>query len=703
MLKFSKKMISAISLMLVAAIVFSMAGCNKDKKKPANTDKKPGTSVSDNSSDDIGDSDADSENSDLDIDADSKEDSEKSWWDKIVDFFNPNSGKSDSDKKSDGSSSSSSEDNGDDDEGEKEYTAPIQASGEKVEGNARTVTVDTSNVVFEDFMSIGTNMFTAALTSDMQKKYGFNESYFELQKKQIQTLNITTGRLLFCVDWMVTDTEENPSRSDWKNNKDYKNYINGVYDFDNEIMQSMYTYLDAYKEVGTEINLNFGWKNAERISTWFALPTSNPFSSAPRDLDAFANAAAALLDHLVNDKGYTNIKNLTFYNEPVNEYSTIGDKPTYYAHMINKTYAALKKVNLHKKISILAAEHTTIDYNMETSWFDLFLEKCGSNISGFTHHTYYDPGVDVDYNVYFDYYTRIYGHIRTPMLITEYSDNWFSTTVTSKDASKRWNYSDASQLIAAANTGMKGILGWETIGGYAPTVNFYGGGGYSSYFPKDKTSASSTGYFYNGTALINNYVGTYADVLQVNWTGDDIRTSAFKRSDGEYTVIVEANIADSERELTVDFGKKLGKTVYKYTYDYSCGKSGNQTGADSIIPQAVSVYNSVGKTLTDTLSADYRVYIYTTAAPKKQVAFDSVWNECSQSGTISLSARLLDCNSGDKLVWSVASSTGSEKGSVSSTGIYTPASTAKAGDLIAVKAQLKSDSSVYSIVLISIN
>lgn len=695
MLKISKKTISAIAVMLVLTIILSVAGCGKSKEKSETAGKKPGTSSSDGISDDNRDTDSDVD-SDADINSDG--DSEKSWWDNIIDFFTPDN-KTDSDKTDDGGSSSSDSDVA---ESEKQYIAPIQASGDAVEGNTRTITVDTSKVVFEDFMSIGTNMFTGALIPYMQKKYGFNESYFELQKKQIQSLNITTGRLLFCVDWIITDTEENPTRSDWKNNKDYQNYINGVYDFDNEIMQSMYAYLDAYKEVGTEINLNFGWKNSPRIITWFALPTSIPDSAAPRDLDAFAKAAAALMDHLINKKGYTNIKNLTFYNEPVLEYSTIGDKPTYYAHMINKSYDALKALNLNKKIGILAAEHTTINFNMESSWFDLFEKMCGSKLSGLTHHTYYDPNVDIDYYEYFDYYTRMYGHTKTPMLITEYADNWFDSAVLSKDSSKRWNYSDASQLIAAANTGMKGILGWENIGGTEPNIPFYGAGGYTSYFPHDQTSAKSTGYFYNGAALINNYIGTYADVLQVNWTGDDIRTSAFKRSDGEYTVIVEVNSSDSERELTIDFGKKLGKKVYKYTYDYSCGRSGNQTGADSIIPQCVSVYNTVGKSLTDKLSSDYRVYIYTTATPKKQIAFDSVWNECSKSGNVSLSTSLLDCDSEDTIVWSVASSTGSEKGSVSSSGIYTPAASAKAGDLVAVKAQLKSDNSVYSIALISI-
>jgi len=679
-----KILLPIVAVILVATLVLSIAMCGKrkDKNSPDNS-SIPTSSATDNVNSEVSGDDNTKES-----DTDNDNSGDKTIWDRIKDIIIPDKG---NDSKTDSNSS-------DDDSGQ-EYKGPIQAVGTDAKGSARTVNVNTSKTVFKDYMSIGTNVFPGTLTAVAEKKYGFNKSYFELQKKQMKSLNVTTGRLLFCVDWMVTDTEEDPTRKDWKNNKDYKNYINGVYDFDNETMRSLYTYLDAYKEIGTEITINFGWKASNRIVTWFALPVAETQSAAPRDLNAFAKAAAALLDHLINEKGYTNIKSLSFYNEPFDEYGTVGNKPAYYSHMINKTYAALKAKKLHKKVSIVAAEHTTIDFNAITEWYDLFEKKCGSALGGYTQHSYFLPDGDIDYQSYYDYYTKLYGHLKKQIMVTEYLDSYFDTKV--KKNELKWNYSDAAQLIVSANTGMRGIMSWEMIGGYVSSMGFYFAGKTVSLLPIDKKSSTNIGYFYNGNALINNYIGSHANVLQVDWSGKDIRTAAFKRSDGEYTVIVEANASEKARNLELNFSKKLGKKVYKYEYDYS-ERSENLNGYDSIIPQSVKIYENVGTKLSDTLSKDYRVYIYTTAKPKKQIAFSKVWNECTNTSNVTLSAEMLDCAASDKVEWSVVCSTGSEKGNVSDTGVYTPASSAKTGELIAVKARLKSDSSVYSIALISI-
>ena len=683
-----KVLIPAIAIILASVLILSLATCGKQKK---NDNKNNSSDLTSSATDNVN-----SETSRNESTGDSKtDDGSKTIWDRINDVIKSDDNDSNSSNNNDSKSDTDGDTNDNNDT--VTYKSPIQAVGDAAQGNNRSINIKTSKIVFNDFMSIGTNMFTSTLTSASKKTYGFNETYFELQKKQIRSLNITTGRLIVSVEQIVTDTEKDPQRKDWKNNKDYINYINGVYDFENEYMKSMYKYLDAYKEVGTEVNLNFGWNSTARVSMWL---NQSVRGGAPRDLDAFAKAAAALADHLINEKGYTNIKRLTFYNEPSSTYSlaTLGDKKNYYSQMINKTYEQLKKRKLNNKIKIFAAEHTTINYNMLTSWYDFFKEKCGSKLGGITHHSYYDPSANIDYNVYYDFYTKMYGHLKSRLQVTEYMDSYFDTRIKDND---RWNYSDASQLICSANTGVTGLMHWEGIGGTEPTVPFWSAGGYISYVPRNKETAQKIGYFYNGCSLINNYVGTYADVLYVDWNGKDIRTSAFKRSDGEYTIIVEANNCSSERELTLKFDKKLGKKVYRYSYDYS-ERAARLNGYDSIIPLNEKVYNNVGTTIKDKLSEKYRVYIYTTATPKKQIAFDNVWNECKKDDSIKLSANLLDCNANDEMVWSVLRTTGSAKGVISNSGEYTPAQSAKPGDLIAIKASLKNDNSIYSVALVSI-
>ena len=696
--KLGKKSYAIISLCLTVVLVLSICACGGNKEKVDNSSKNNSDNIS-SIADDNPEKTGESGETDNSNTANSSDNSYYSDKTDSSDKTN-NSDKTDSSDKTDNSDNSDSSDQID----EESYVAPIAAVGSAVTGNKRTITVDTGKALWEDYMSIGSNLFVEAMSPYFQDKYGFNQSYFELQKKQIQSLNITTGRLIFGVATMVTNTEENPQRSDWQNNKDYINYKNGIYDFENDDMQSLYKYLEMYKEVGTEIYINFGFNDGDRIAKWFKQPLQ---SGTVRDLDLFAKAAAALLNELINNRGFTNVTGIAFYNEPTewtDSFNTLGSKPLYYSYMIEKTYNCLKKYNLQNKVKFRGPEHTTVDYDMVTSWVDLFKNRLGSIFANITHHTYYSPAANVDYNYYFDFYTKLYAHTGLRTLAGEYLNSWYDEKAIAMDKKNRWNYSDASQLIANANTGGLGLVNWEGIGGCEPNIPYYGGGGYISVFPTSKETAQQIGVFYNGCALINNYVGAHADTLKVSWTGDDIRTSAFRREDGEYTVIVESNYADADRELTVNFGKNLGKKVYKYTFTYPDGNNPQKgtTVSDSIIPQSVGSFNNVGSKFTDTLSKDYCVYVYTTAAPKKQVKFEKTWYDCGKNTAQQLSASKLDCSASDQIVWSVLSSTGNNKGSISSNGLYTPASDAKAGDLIAVKAALKGNPKVYSVALVNI-
>ncbi len=72
------------------------------------------------------------------------------------------------------------------------------------------------------------------------------------------------ARVWFQIDWMELEK--------------------GQYDFESPEMQAFYRYLDAFKNAGTEIELNFGWKVGERVHDWFTIPGApDPYISAPAD------------------------------------------------------------------------------------------------------------------------------------------------------------------------------------------------------------------------------------------------------------------------------------------------------------------------------------------------------------------------------------------------------------------------------------
>lgn len=86
----------------------------------------------------------------------------------------------------------------------------------------------------------------------------------------------------------------------------------GKFDWENEEMQALYLILDWCQQNDADVFLQQMWAFVE----WNAYPDVHPLISAPRDLDAFANGIATLLDHLIKTKGYTCIKYFCMVNEP---------------------------------------------------------------------------------------------------------------------------------------------------------------------------------------------------------------------------------------------------------------------------------------------------------------------------------------------------------------------------------------------------
>ncbi len=85
-----------------------------------------------------------------------------------------------------------------------------------------------------------------------------------------------------------------------------------TFDWNNKEMQTLYQILDWAQANNADVFLQQMWMYVD----WNALPGIHPLISAPKNLDDFANGIATLIEHLVNDKGYTCIKYFCMTNEP---------------------------------------------------------------------------------------------------------------------------------------------------------------------------------------------------------------------------------------------------------------------------------------------------------------------------------------------------------------------------------------------------
>ena len=615
-------------------------------------------------------------------------------------------------------------------------TSLIQKEGEHVDGKDREFNIDVTNVVYADFRGLGSNVFPTNLTEEAYNKLKSSESWdydevnFEIDADRWLAAKSHYNRMWFDIHWFTTSEEKDPKRQDIENNKDYQNYLNGIYDYDSDYMQSVYKYLQVWQDSGSVTALNYCWKVGERIQEWFSLPdVSDPSTSAPFDLDAYARSCVDLLEYLRNEKGFTSIECLTFYNEPnIGDFTSYIDEPAYWVAMVKRVGEELEKRNLRDKIELWGTEHSSIQRTSHD--FPEYVRDHGSEyFDSWAFHSYYSTTPEQrenDYSYWYhfwSYMNETYGKRTYVSETYAASPTYGPTFEENTKAWRSWNSSLGSQIVCVANVGLYGVLNWGMTGGYIPdpvgfTVCDTADAAWN-IIKNDKHLDSVQHNFFD-ESLITNYIPSHSDVLMVDWTGDDIHGAAFKLPDGGYSILIDAagNIDQtvgteyeyketSERDITFNLsGLPKDVTFYRYSYDPD-DQHLNQHATINTSDRKIKTKDGVFK---DTVDKDYGMYIYTTLPPVKQIEIDgeSVLHKIEKgTDSYSFSAKAIDCT-GD-IVWSISAATDGARnskmdkcGTIDNNGVYKPDKDAKAGDKIAIRASLKSNPKIHDTVVIRI-
>lgn len=659
----------------------------------------------------------------------------------------------------DNSSSGSSEitddmdwmgDNNNEKEDYSKYTSLIPKNGTAVSGSAvRNINVTTSKTVFSDFWGMGGTFFPEIL-SDNAVGSGYNSVAWEFERHKILNAKTTFARILIDMDAIITDTEEDPERTDYQNNSDYRYYMSGVYSFDNDSAESLWKILDCAEEAGTNIIFNTGWKVARRIWSWYPATKKNAGSSAPYDINAFVRANIAWLLEC-QSRGYDNIRYIVFGNE-VNwggDFVMHEDSVSYHTKLITLMckaieyaqdntvhYKALdKNGNLVEKsgklkdgIQMLVCDEAPVNKTLE-NWVKRLNESLTGTLGNKrpteqSIHKYYDKRIsdktDIygysDYNNTYTFLNRFRELLGRPF-ITEF---FASSASCDADLNAQndehfltpgdWDTSYASYFIAAANSGAHGLGGWEygtsfyASGSYLKEHIFADGSGalFSVGEIADKYKVTTN---YRLVTLLDRYVPAHSDVLLNVWEGDDLRVSSFKLSDGNYTFVVEAKKTGTERNIKLNLDKAVGK-LYRYRFSDTLSDSENRKLQGTVIRSDKSFASSA--TISDTIDGEYGVYVYSTKAPVPQVRIDKALETIQKSGSLTLNAELLDVAAADNggIEWEITAASkksgasleekdlmgsASTRGSISKNGstcTYTPGSAAQSGDSVAIRATL---------------
>ncbi len=589
--------------------------------------------------------------------------------------------------------------------------SPISAVGSAVTNNNRNITVynSTNKIAYKDFQKFGCNVFPTMFTLYSQSQTnGENIAYIELNAKRFNDIHASYARSWFQIDWMMTDTEPNPTRTDYENNKDYQNYMAGIYDFNNEYMQSCIEYWRMLGEAGTEIEVSFGWKVAERIQSWFGEDPSRPRISAPKDLNRYADAAKEMFLYCY-DQGLTNVNILSYYNEPQQkedstwrdswDYATVGDKRVYWGQMARLARKALDSDERTKHVQIWGAEPASeaksfvqnddqgnpITIDKYINWY--LYNNYSATIDVFTFHEYYGSYITPDkenrrfYNLLYVTLGKVrenYGNAK--LAVTEFyasspdipngGDNGYFW------GDGGWVSSYCSYLIALANNGWHTGLHWGFVGGWVgdPSYsliadatsleNMTGDRANMAWsYPHSVESAGWVRYNFYNIAFLNNYIPDHANVHNMTYEGEELHASAFTSGDGEdFSLLIEKKEGNANAlTFNVELEKSLeGKdiNVFCFTFD------GTEKNIQATIPYQrttiSNVTNSIEYTEANTEKGLYTIYIFTTLEPLAQLELykagteeQAVASTLSADSSISISPTLIDCPDGAEVEWEI--------------------------------------------------
>ncbi|GAA4704319.1 Glycosyl hydrolase catalytic core [Promicromonospora umidemergens] len=520
-----------------------------------------------------------------------------------------------------------------------------------------TVTVDTQDVVQEDYLGIGVNVIPWSLMANTTER-GYDEADWEVDVERIRTLRPKVARLWFQIDWMELEK--------------------GQYDFESPEIRTIYRYLDAFEEAGTEILFNFGWKVGGEVHDWFNYPgVRDPYESAPADLEAYGESASAVLRELIDERGYDNVRYLTFYNEPNGGWDFEGpaDQKKYYADMARAVHDQLVADGLRDRVEIWGPEEVGAP-----DWTAYMARNAGDVFDAYSFHLY---GED---------YARLAGFIDerqatigdAPLHLTEMG--W------ADPGDSGWETGHANYIIGSANGGVRSNLIWQ-LNGVMPDDPAFNTNGSFNLWDSVVLGIEPTAAFYEAGALMR-YIPEHSTVLRTTSSDEDVRATAFRSAEGGHTVLVETK-GDEAKDVRVEFvGDRLEDAgFHRIAYTDADG----EPEANALLPASSGTLRAkgtaeAGPAFTDTaLPAAHGYAIYTQAAPALQVAVDPVQSAVSGGGSAALRARVVDGKGG--VTWSVV---GEGNGEIDTSGVFT-APDVDAERTVAIRATSTAEPSSYAV------
>ncbi len=136
--------------------------------------------------------------------------------------------------------------------------------------------------------------------------FGIGQADWKVFEDRVKELKVAKFRINILPDYYEpVNDDSDPNNFNWAG-----------FDFDSDYMKALCKVLDVAQSNGVRVNITsygaskdswLGYASTEKDAWW---------TTAPKDLDEYAESMAALLMYLIEEKGYTCIYQFTPYNEP---------------------------------------------------------------------------------------------------------------------------------------------------------------------------------------------------------------------------------------------------------------------------------------------------------------------------------------------------------------------------------------------------
>lgn len=353
------------------------------------------------------------------------------------------------------------------------------------------------------------------------------------------------------------------------------------FDWESERMKAFYQWLDKMKALKVDVALQAGWWFTRDTYMNTRIPAEQSKPDPEKDPARYAKWVSESLYQLIKIRGYTNIKYLVLFTEPLNYRSgVIPDgftEPEYYDKVCTQIDGELRKSDLRSAVKLVGPNSGSTDTAAYVGWS---VNNLNDVIDIYSWHSYNGKQFNTNPPLEYEGWKQIaevgkekIQQTGKPFWIDEYGANKPDESVRFK--ADYGNY--LAQCVAAfINSGAQTSLLWILFDQKYPASRVTNKDSFYKGVQRWGLTKSSQDSIANPK---DPYPSWYAFSLMSKYLGGRNGSKTFKTkgSDSLYVVATEpsengisfmvVNAAHTDRKFQLNFTKQINQSVARYLFD----------------------------------------------------------------------------------------------------------------------------------------